>query len=382
MGGLQRYATELAAVISQHGIGVSVSTRTWSKGGKDKLVSNLPGVRVRTVLSFVPKKLRGGLLTMLSLAGIPLYLLGSSPVRIVHTSILGNLYLSRSSGAVQVYVFHASPSLELKAQIKDINKTAAGTQLRIAVLRRLEESCLRKADAVVVLSKFSQRVLLQEYPWLSKDKIEIIPGGSKTSGIGATPRHAFQSKRLIAVRRLEWRTGIDLLIRAFALSNLTEKGWTLDIVGTGSLRAELEGLAEGLGVSDNVTFHGVVSEDEKHTLLSESQMFVLPTRAFEGFGLATVEAMAHGLVPIATSAGASPEIVEQIHPKLVCDPTVSGLVSALEYWTKDENQDLMAALSARAIDVAVSYDWEEVAKRYRDLADAIAAEKGPRRMFV
>ncbi|MDQ0868270.1 glycosyltransferase involved in cell wall biosynthesis [Arthrobacter sp. V1I9] len=283
---------------------------------------------------------------------------------------------------MQVYVFHASPSLELKAQIKDINKTAAGTQLRIAVLRRLEESCLRKADAVVVLSKFSQRVLLQEYPWLSKDKIEIIPGGSKTSGIGATPRHAFQSKRLIAVRRLEWRTGIDLLIRAFALSNLTEKGWTLDIVGTGSLRAELEGLAEGLGVSDNVTFHGVVSEDEKHTLLSESQMFVLPTRAFEGFGLATVEAMAHGLVPIATSAGASPEIVEQIHPKLVCDPTVSGLVSALEYWTKDENQDLMAALSARAIDVAVSYDWEEVAKRYRDLADAIAAEKGPRRMFV
>lgn len=380
VGGLQRYATELAATISRRDIGVSVVTRTWSSGGRNRLISSLPNIKVHTVFSIVPKKVRGALVTASSLAGFPSHWFESSPVRIVHTSVLGNLFLSRSGKAVQVYVFHASPSLELKTQSEEGGKTRFTAQCRIAVLRRLEESCLRKVDAIVVLSKFSKGVLVQEYPWISEDKIRVIPGGSRTAGIGALPRRAFESKRLIAVRRLEWRTGIDLLIRAYALSNLPQQGWTLDIVGTGSLRAELGNLATGLGVSDSITFHGVVSEEEKLKLLSGAQMFVLPTRAFEGFGLATVEAMAHGLVPIATSAGASPEIVEQIHPKLVCDPTVVGLVSALEYWTAVENQELIGALSARAIDVAVSYDWEEVVKHYLDLVETVATEKLSGRM--
>ncbi|MDR7083176.1 glycosyltransferase involved in cell wall biosynthesis [Arthrobacter ginsengisoli] len=288
---------------------------------------------------------------------------------------MGNLFFARRSDALQVYVFHASPALELRTKAVQSDSFNLPVRFRVWVLRELERRCLSKADSVVVLSEFSKRILLQEYSWLEESDITVLPGGSDVAGIDAKTRRPGTSKRLIALRRLEWRTGVDLLLQAFSDSGIAEQGWELDVIGSGSLADELQERSKSLGIDAAVTFHGLVSEEGKSDLLSKAQLFVLPTRAFEGFGLATVEAMAHGLVPIVTSAGASPEIVGDIDPELVCEPTVSSLTTALQLWTSIEYQDKIAEVSTRSSKVAAAYDWSSVGARYLELVDTLAAKK-------
>ncbi|MDQ0620114.1 glycosyltransferase family 4 protein [Arthrobacter globiformis] len=369
VGGLQRYASEFAQVVADSGRSTRIWTRMWSPSGAASISEIVPDAKVVQLLPNVRGKLRGLLLTALSLVSFPMHARLRGSVRVAHTSILGNLFFSRRSKALQVYVFHASPALELATQAKQSLSFNMGTRLRVGILGYLEASCLKKADCVVVLSDFSKQLLLQQYSWMRRENVHVIPGGSKVSGIEIAPRTRESAKRLIALRRLEWRTGVDLLLEGFAGSGIASDGWELDVVGTGSLTAELKLKAVELGIDKKVTFHGLVSEEAKSALLSRAQLFVLPTRAFEGFGLATIEAMALGLVPIVTSAGASPEIVSDVHSELVCEPTAHGLAGALRLWTSDERQAQIDRISARSADAAAEYDWGRVLERYLKLVD-------------
>ncbi|MBV8150210.1 MAG: glycosyltransferase family 4 protein [Candidatus Eremiobacteraeota bacterium] len=69
-----------------------------------------------------------------------------------------------------------------------------------------------------------------------------------------------------------------------------------NIVGDGPIAPELRAEAQREGL-DNVVFHGRASEDRKREILLRSSIFVMPSYR-EGWSLATVEAMAHGLVPV------------------------------------------------------------------------------------
>lgn len=91
--------------------------------------------------------------------------------------------------------------------------------------------------------------------------------------------------RLLYVGRLERYKGLYLLLEALrAIPNVQ-----LTVVGDGSYRKQLERLAEGI----NVRFEGFQSDPAKYYI--ETDIFVMPSLGPEGFGIVTMEAMAHGL---------------------------------------------------------------------------------------
>ena len=85
--------------------------------------------------------------------------------------------------------------------------------------------------------------------------------------------------------------GLETLLRALARLDGETR---LVIAGRGSLGAALEKLSVALGIGSRVRFLGRVPDAELVDWYRAADLFVLPTVAYEGFGMATLEALASG----------------------------------------------------------------------------------------
>lgn len=78
------------------------------------------------------------------------------------------------------------------------------------------------------------------------------------------------------------------------------------MAGDGPDRGPAEMLARELGIHRHVTFLG--KQDHVERLIPQAHVLLLPSE-LEAFGLAALEAMACGVVPVATDAGGVPELI-------------------------------------------------------------------------
>jgi glycosyltransferase involved in cell wall biosynthesis len=105
----------------------------------------------------------------------------------------------------------------------------------------------------------------------------------------------------------------DVLLRALALA--TEQAApvqiSLDLVGDGRLRADLEQLATSLGVTDRVTFHGFIADRSELRGILEQADLMVHTSVTEGMPNVIIEAMAQGLPCLGTPVGGIPELLPQ-----------------------------------------------------------------------
>lgn len=136
--------------------------------------------------------------------------------------------------------------------------------------------------------------------------------------------------------RLNFKKGLDILVRAFALLRRTHPNAHLVLAGPddeGYGRKVKAWLREA-GVLQNSSFTGLVEGDEKTALLTDADVFVLPSSG-ENFGIAAAEAMAHGLpVVVSNRVGIWREVAESGAGIVVnCDANevAEALQAVLEY---------------------------------------------------
>jgi glycosyltransferase involved in cell wall biosynthesis len=131
-----------------------------------------------------------------------------------------------------------------------------------------------------------------------------------------------------------------------------------------------------------VVWTGHVGEDDLVALYQGARALVLPS-LLEGFGLPALEAMSCGIPVAASRAGALPEVVGEAG--LLFEPTdATALASALRRLLRDD--DLVATLSARALERAAGFSWARGAElaaesfaQALELAPALAPGGGRRR---
>jgi N-acetyl-alpha-D-glucosaminyl L-malate synthase BshA len=78
------------------------------------------------------------------------------------------------------------------------------------------------------------------------------------------------------------------------------------MVGDGPDRGPAENLAQELGVAEHVSFLG--KQDHVERLIPAAHVLLMPSE-LESFGLAALEAMACGVVPVVTNVGGVPELI-------------------------------------------------------------------------
>lgn len=273
-----------------------------------------------------------------------------------------------------LYIFHTSTARE--AEVEGIRKHRGhlfwclrpilGAAF-IARAARVERKVFRHVKKIAVLSDFSRLILEGAYPF-SKKKIIKLPIGidlkefSARESINAA-RHklGLDAKKtlILTVRRFTPRMGLTELILAMekVLTSLPEA--QLLIIGEGSMREELVSMIKTKDLDGKVMLVGTVPVDDLPTYYQAADLFVLPTAAFEGLGMATLEALFCGLPVVGTPAGATLEVLGALDPALITKGTnaedlAEGIVSFFAR-SKEERDDLRK----RARQVAVEqYDWE------------------------
>jgi glycosyltransferase involved in cell wall biosynthesis len=158
--------------------------------------------------------------------------------------------------------------------------------------------------------------------------------------------------------------GIDLLIRAAA----EVPGLQVVIGGDGPLRGELEALAKSLNVP--ARFLGYVKDEDLPALYRAADLFVLPTRALEGFGLVAIEAMACGTPAMGTPVGAIPEVLGPL--KLVFeDVTPQAIAGGIRRFLAERDAALPERCRAH---VAAHYDWSKIVEKVETILVEVSRE--------
>jgi len=203
--------------------------------------------------------------------------------------------------------------------------------------------------------------------------LHVIPNAVATRvGDSPVPNLDLPEDRnwFVAVGRLSHEKGFDLLIDAFALSAAECPGWNLLIIGSGPEKAHLLETAQNHGIADRIQFPGWIESPWR--VIPQSSIAVLPSR-YEGFPNALLEAMSHGLVPIAfdCESGPSEIIRHNENGLLIPQGDVTGLSATMRSLANDDaTRSSLAAAAAKSVNDRFSPDrifalWETVLRDCR-----------------
>lgn len=146
-----------------------------------------------------------------------------------------------------------------------------------------------------------------------------------------------QQLSFVATGSLIYGKGFDLLVTAFAKLDLPIDKWTLNIIGGGNEYDNLQKQINDVGLENNIFLLGRKDKKEIAYLLSQSDVFVLPSRS-ENFSVAVLEALACGLPVIASICGGIRECIEDFNGLLFPVDDVDGLADAIKYMFEHYDQ--------------------------------------------
>lgn len=177
--------------------------------------------------------------------------------------------------------------------------------------------------------------------------------------------------QIISVSNLHEGKGIDLTLKA--LANLKLNGvenWHYTIIGDGDQKKYLTDLVQNLRLDKDVSFLGNCTHDVVYEHLSRSHIFCLPSYR-EAFGIAYLEAMAHGLVAIGVKKQGPCAFIKHSETGFLVEPhNIDDLVSILTF-VLTHFVDMPRIAEAGKNHVLSYFTWEKHAKNIMDVYKSV-----------
>lgn len=191
--------------------------------------------------------------------------------------------------------------------------------------RVTHEKAVLQTLPVVTVSRFMQGEMIRSgYLPESVQSIHLFGPETKSTSlppISGTPRFLFMG-------RITPQKGLSWLLKSVAQITTPIH---LDIAGEGDEEPKMKRLAEQLGISSKVTFHGWLNSEEISRLIIAARAIIFPSVWHEPAGLVALEAMAYSRPVIASQVGGIPEMVRhQINGLLVSPNHINDLAAAIQ----------------------------------------------------
>jgi N-acetyl-alpha-D-glucosaminyl L-malate synthase BshA len=185
--------------------------------------------------------------------------------------------------------------------------TLHGTDITLVGMDRsyfpITKFSIEKSNGVTTISNYMQERTADVFG--VKNEIRVIHNFVNVDLYKPDPHRSREEKILLHISN--FRPVKRVLDCLRILAEVRKEGAVhLLMAGDGPDRGPAEMLARELGVDRDVTFLG--KQDHVERLIPKAHVLLLPSD-LEAFGLAALEAMACGVVPVATNAGGVPELV-------------------------------------------------------------------------
>ena len=251
---------------------------------------------------------------------------------------------------------------------KEINHKK-GSSLNKRVLKVLND-----IEIIVANSKNTKNLAIQL--GVKKDNIIVINPGvdqvmeldKKTSDkVENILKHKFP--RLITVSRFDKRKNHEKVM--MTLRNLKQiyPNIVYICVGYGDEEENIKKLVAELGLQAQVMFFKDISDNLKNSLISKSNIFVMPSiihkRSIEGFGIAYIEAAQYGVPSLGGKDGGASDAIEHQKTGLICDGNeLSEIYSSIKLML--ENSKYLEYGKA-AKENSYNFVWSKIAEEYKKI---------------
>jgi glycosyltransferase involved in cell wall biosynthesis len=268
-------------------------------------------------------------------------------------------YLLRPHGTLDPYIFarHRPRKFVYERLIELRNlKNAAAVHFTAAEEMELARRSVRAIKGVIVPLGVHPR----DYDW------DMTAKTSKTSQYGEAGRRS-----ILFLGRLNFKKGLDLLVKAFGLVARTHDEVRLILVGPDedAYSTRIRRWLEEEGILPKTRFAGMLTGKEKVALLHSADIFVLPSYS-ENFGLAVVEAMASGLPVVISNRVNIWREVAGAHAGIVVNCDAVALADGLVALLDDSELRRTMGENGRRL-VKQRYDWriaaDQMLRVYREI---------------
>ena len=224
-----------------------------------------------------------------------------------------------------------------------------GARIKAALRYWVEQAVIGRARRVITLSRWMQQLVVKIHQ-LPAASVEVISGcvdlerfhpASSRQQVRQQLAVPADKRLLLTVRNLVPRMNLEALIRAVKIVAQSRPDVLLAIAGDGPLKKQLQDEITAHHLTGHVRLLGAVTDEALPRWYQGADLFVMPSKALEGFGLATLEALACGTPAVGTPIGGTKELLSQIDDGLLsagtdCDAIAALLLGTLNRLDKPE----------------------------------------------
>ena len=209
---------------------------------------------------------------------------------------------------------------------------------------------LGRANEIIVLSGFLKEIFDQyQIPCIVIPNIVVLrPQTVRTTTI---------APKFISIRHLEPLYNIHCALQAYEQVLKHYSDATLDILGQGSQRAELEAYVQEHHLT-GVRFIGQVPNDKIYDYFADASI-MLSAPKIDNMPVSLLEAMNAGLLVISSRVGGVPYMIEYDKTGLLFESENSEDMAAKMLWALEHPQEVNTMIVAAQKEVQ-KYSWENV----------------------
>ena len=263
---------------------------------------------------------------------------------------------------------HSCPTISIVHNLR----SARGRVPQDVLYRIVERSYLERVDGFI-FNSVATRASVWAAIGRPKPHVVAPPGGDRLGEVNPAMveerAHATGPLRLVFLANIVRGKGLHVLFES--LRALPPISCELDVVGSCDVEPEyarnMRRRALGLGLP--VRIHGGLDNQSLAGILQRAHVLVIPSQ-YEGFGIAYLEGMAHGLPALGTYVGALPELIADGVDGYLSSPgdvaALSGQISRLA-----GDRRLLARMGRAALEkYRTRPTWDAVTNQIREFLAA------------